>query len=57
MGPTKVTEGGLPLYNGSFLSSIYILYNQALVGGLSDSFDSAPWTGNVLLDGGSTFSV
>ena len=36
------------------LSSIHILYNQALVRGLSDSFDPPRWIGNVSLIGGST---
>ena len=36
------------------LSSIHILYNQASVGGLSDSFDSATLIDNIQLDGGST---
>ena len=31
-----------------------VLYNQALVGGLSDSFDPATRIGNVQLPGGST---
>ena len=35
------------------LSSIHILYNQASVGGLSDSFDSATRIDNIQLDGGS----
>ena len=35
------------------LSSIHILYNQALVEGLSVSFDPATRIGNVQLDGGS----
>ena len=37
------------------LSSIHILYNQALVGGLSDSFDPATRIGNIQLNGGSTY--
>ena len=36
------------------LSSIHILYNQALVGGLSDSFDPATRIGNLQLNVGST---
>ena len=36
------------------LSSIHILYNQALVGGLSDSFDPATRIANFQLPGGST---
>ena len=35
------------------LSSIHILYNQALVGGLRDTFDPATRIGNVSLAGGS----
>ena len=35
------------------LSSIHILYNQALVGGLSDSSDPATRIVNLSLDGGS----
>ena len=35
------------------LSSIHILYNQALVGGLSDTFDPAPRIANVSSAGGS----
>ena len=36
------------------LSSIHILYHQALVGGLSDSSDPARRIVNLSLDGGST---
>eukprot|EP00966_Prymnesium_polylepis_P151377 3497775-Prymnesium_polylepis.2 len=32
-----------------------MLYNQALVGGLSNSFDPAPRIGNVSLNGGSKY--
>ena len=35
------------------LSSIHIFYNQALVGGLSDTFDPATRIGNIQLAGGS----
>ena len=36
------------------LSSIHILYNQALVGGLSVSYVPATWIDNIQLDRGST---
>ena len=36
------------------LSSIRILYNQALVGGLSDSFDPDTRIPNIQLNGGSS---
>ena len=39
------------------LSSIHILYNQALVGGLSDSFDPATRIANVKVNGGSKRSA
>ena len=37
----------------SSLSSIHILYNQALVDGLSVSYVPATWIDNIQLDGGS----
>ena len=39
------------------LSSIHILYNQALAGGLSDSFDPIMHIGNFQSAGGSTLRV
>ena len=39
------------------LSSIHILYNQALVGGLSNSFDPATRIVNLQLTGGSAAST
>ena len=56
IGPTKdvllisLSENLL----SSSLSSIHILYNQALVGGLSDTFDPATRNHNLQLPGGST---
>ena len=35
------------------LSTIHMIYDQALVGGLSDSSDPARWSPNIQLDGGS----
>ncbi len=38
----------------SSLSAVHILYNQALVDGLSVSYVPAKWIDNIQLDGGST---
>ena len=51
MGPTKVLREKVLCRS---LSSIHILYNQALVGGLSDSFDPAVRIAKFQENGGST---
>ena len=51
MGPTKVLSEK-PLCRS--LSSIHILYNQAIVGEMGPLLASARWIANVSLPGGST---
>ena len=49
LGPTKVLSNAVHCRS---LSSIHILYHQALVGGLSDTFEPATWIRNLQLYGG-----
>ena len=50
VGPTKVLREKVHCRS---LSSIHILYNQPLVGGLSANLDPAKWIANLQLAGGS----